>query len=217
VKLTLLRMLAGLEETTGGEILIDGKVVNDLESTDRDIAMPGDMRVTSAWRSVVVMGVSGCGKSTVGRQLAAALGAGYVEGDAFHPPENVARMAAGIALTDADRHGWLEALAGQLAAAQATGRQLVLACSALKRSYRDVLRRGAPDLLFVHLTGSRELLAQRLAARCGHYMPASLLDSQLATLEPPGPDENARSFDAARSPEAIVAALRAAGVAQRAS
>ncbi len=173
--------------------------------------------VASASRSVVVMGVCGCGKSTVGRQLAAALGAEYVEGDEFHPPENVARMAAGIALTDEDRQGWLEALARQLAAARGAGRTLVLSCSALKRSYRDVLRRGAPDILFVHLTGSRELLAQRMNARAGHYMPASLLMSQLATLEPPGPDENALSFDIAQVPEAIVAALRVACATQRAS
>ena len=167
------------------------------------------------------MGVCGCGKSTVGQQLAAALGAGlaefveFVEGDQFHPPENVARMAAGIALTDADRQGWLEVLARQLAAARAAGRTLVLSCSALKRSYRDTLRHGAPDLLFVHLAGSRELLAQRMAARAGHYMPASLLDSQLATLEPPGADENALSFDVALAPEAIIAALRASGPTPR--
>jgi gluconokinase len=170
---------------------------------------------TSAPRSIVVMGVSGCGKSTVGRQLAAALGVEYVEGDEFHPPENVARMAAGVALTDADRQGWLEALAAQLATARSEGRALVLSCSALKRRYRDVLRRGAPDLLFVHLSGSRELLAQRMAARCGHYMPASLLTSQLATLEPPGLDENAVSFDVAQAPAAIVAALRGADPAAR--
>jgi gluconokinase len=164
--------------------------------------------VASASRSVVVMGVSGCGKSTLGRRLAAALGADYVEGDEFHPPENVARMATGISLTDADRQGWLDALARQLASARAAGRALVLSCSALKRRYRDVLRSGAPDVLFVHLSGSRELLAQRMAARTGHYMPASLLDSQLATLEPPGLDENALSFDVAQAPETIVAALR---------
>ncbi len=171
--------------------------------------------VASASRSVVVMGVSGCGKSTVGRQLAVALGAEFAEGDQFHPPDNVARMAAGIALTDADRQGWLEILAQQLAAARAAGRARVLSCSALKRSYRDVLRHGAPDLLFVHLAGSRELLAQRMAARAGHYMPASLLDSQLATLEPPGADENALSFDVALAPEAIIAALRASGPTPR--
>lgn len=159
---------------------------------------------------IVVMGVCGCGKSTVGRQLAAALGVGFVEGDQFHPPDNVARMAAGIALTDADRQAWLQALSDQLAGARAAQRGLVLSCSALKRSYRDRLRRGAPGLKFVHLSGSAELLAQRMANRAGHYMPASLLASQLAILEAPGTDENALSFDVAQTPGAIVAALMAA-------
>ncbi len=159
---------------------------------------------------IVVMGVCGCGKSTVGQQLAAARGVEFAEGDLFHPPENVARMGAGIPLTDADRQDWLATLANRLAAARQAGRGLVLSCSALKRSYRDVLRRGAPDLLFVHLTGSRELLSVRMNSRPGHYMPASLLDSQLAILEPPGADENARSFDVAQATESIVAALLAA-------
>jgi gluconokinase len=158
---------------------------------------------------VVVMGVCGCGKSTVGQQLAAARGVDFAEGDQFHPPENVARMAAGIPLTDEDRQGWLATLAERLAAARSAGQGLVLSCSALKRSYRDVLRRGAPDLLFIHLTGSRELLAGRMAHRPGHYMPASLLDSQLAILEPPGAGERSRTFDVAQSPESIVAALMA--------
>ena len=158
----------------------------------------------------VVMGVCGCGKSTVGQQLAAARGVAFAEGDQFHPPENVARMAAGTPLTDADRQGWLATLADKLAAARGAGHGLVLSCSALKRSYRDVLRRGAPELQFVHLTGSRELLSERMNHRPGHYMPASLLDSQLAILEPPGADENARSFDVAQAPESIVAALMAA-------
>ena len=156
---------------------------------------------------IVVMGVCGCGKSTVGQQLAAARGVEFAEGDLFHPPENVARMAAGIPLTDEDRQGWLATLADRLAAARAAGQGLVLSCSALKRSYRDVLRHGAPDLQFVHLTGSRELLSERMNHRPGHYMPASLLDSQLAILEPPGADENAVTFDVAQPPESIVAAL----------
>ena len=158
---------------------------------------------------VVVMGVCGCGKSTVGQQLAVARGVEFVEGDSFHPAENVARMTAGIALTDADRQGWLAALADRLAAARSAGRGLVLSCSALKRSYRDVLRQGAPELMFVHLTGSRELLAARMTHRPGHYMPASLLDGQLAILEAPSPDEKARTFDVAQTPESIVAALLA--------
>ncbi|MDE1951048.1 MAG: gluconokinase [Burkholderiales bacterium] len=135
------------------------------------------------------MGVSGCGKSTLGRALAAALAVGYVEGDEWHPPRNVALMAAGTPLTDADRADWLATLAGRLGAAQAAGQGLVLACSALKRSYRDRLRQGAPGLRFVFLHGSPELLARRLEERRGHYMPATLLQSQLDTLEPPGADE----------------------------
>ena len=141
------------------------------------------------------MGVSGCGKTSVGERLAQALGADFIEGDAFHPPDNVARMAAGIALSDADRQGWLETLAEQLGVSTKAKRRVVLGCSALKRRYRDTLRTGAPTLRLVHLSGSRELLAARLAARRGHYMPASLLDSQLATLEPPGPDEQAITLD----------------------
>ena len=153
---------------------------------------------------VVVMGVSASGKSTVGRLLAQALGATYLDGDDFHPPENVARMAAGQPLTDADRQGWLDSLSARLAAAMAAGEGVVLSCSALKRRYRDLLRRGAPRLQLVYLHGSRELLATRIAARSGHYMPASLLDSQLATLEPPQADESALACDVSASPEQIV-------------
>ena len=152
----------------------------------------------------VLMGVSACGKSTVGRLLAQLRGVDFLDADDFHPPANVARMAAGLALTDADRQGWLAALSARLAQASAAGEGVVLACSALKRSYRDVLRQGAPDLRLVYLHGSRELLAARIAARSGHYMPASLLDSQLATLQPPQPDETALAFDVALSPQQIV-------------
>jgi carbohydrate kinase (thermoresistant glucokinase family) len=160
--------------------------------------------MSTAPLAVVVMGVCGCGKSTVGERLARELGALFIEGDAFHPPANVARMAAGIALTDADRQGWLEALAAQLADARRAGRSVVLACSALKRRYRDVLRLGAPDLRVVHLAGDRAMLAVRLAARLGHYMPASLLDSQLATLETPDPDERAVTLDAGAPTDTLV-------------
>jgi carbohydrate kinase (thermoresistant glucokinase family) len=146
---------------------------------------------------IVVMGVSGCGKSTLGRRLADALGIDFLEGDELHPPRNVARMAAGIALTDADRAPWLDALAARLAAARAASRGLVVTCSALKRAYRERLRAGAPDLRLVHLHGAPALLAERMAARGGHYMPASLLQSQLDTLEPPGADERAIAIDIA--------------------
>lgn len=153
---------------------------------------------------VVVMGVSGCGKSSLGQ----ALGAEFIEGDRHHPPENVARMAAGVPRTDADRAGWLAALADLLAHARQEGRPVVLACSALKRAYRDVLRRAGP-LRFVLMTASREVLAQRLAARSGHYMPASLLPSQLATLEAPQPDEAAIVVDATQPLPVLVDTVRA--------
>lgn len=158
---------------------------------------------------VVVMGVCGSGKSTVGRLLAEALGVPYLEGDAFHSAQNVARMAAGVALTDDDRQGWLRTLAEHLAAARHDGHGVVLACSALKRAYRDTLRTHAPELRLVHLTGSPELLAQRLAQRVDHYMPPSLLQSQLATLEPPGDDERALTLDIARPPQDLVQAATA--------
>ena len=156
---------------------------------------------------VVLMGVTGCGKSTVGARLASKLGATFLDGDDFHPAANVARMAAGIALTDADRASWLEALAARLAAGRARGERLVLACSALKRSYRDTLREGAPDLVLVHLAGTPALLAERLAARRGHYMPVTLLPSQLAALQPPEPDENSVTVDIAAVPERLALAI----------
>ena len=155
----------------------------------------------------VVMGVSGCGKTVIGTAFARALGVPFVEGDEFHPPENVKRMAAGIPLTDHDRAGWLTALAERLRVANDAGTGLVMSCSALKRKYRDVLRVGAPDLRFVLVKGQRNLIAERLANRRGHYMPPSLLDSQIATLEEPSPDEHAWVYDVAELPERIVADL----------
>ena len=147
------------------------------------------------------MGVSGCGKSTVGRLLAARLGLPFLDADEYHPPENVAKMAAGVPLGDADRWPWLERLNAELAAADRSGPGAVLACSALKAAYRDVLRRGLPACRFVHLRGSRELIAARLAERRHRYMPASLLDSQFAALEPPG---DAIDIDVAQAPQACV-------------
>ena len=154
---------------------------------------------------VVVMGVCGCGKSALGEPLARALELRFVEGDGLHPQANIERMAQGIALTDADRAGWLDAVAATLA----TDRGTVVSCSALKRSYRDRLRAAAPGLRFVHLHGARAVLEQRLRERSGHYMPASLLQSQLDTLEPPLADEDALSVDVAAAPGTIVAALLA--------
>ena len=160
-------------------------------------------------RHLVVMGVSGCGKSSVGQQVARALGHDFIEGDALHTPANVARMAAGTALTDADRAGWLAEIGQRLAQARATGAGLVVSCSALKRSYRDGLRAACPDLLFLHLQGPAELLRQRLQTRSGHYMPPSLLDSQLATLEPPAADEHSITLDITPPTAEVVAAALA--------
>ena len=153
----------------------------------------------------VVMGVSGSGKSLVGAAFARALGADFVEGDQYHSAENVQRMKAGIPLTDKDREQWLRSLAARLREAKDTG--IVMACSALKRSYRDMLRAVAKDVRFVFLRGERTLIAQRLAGRTGHYMPASLLESQLATLEEPSPDEDAWVIDITDTPETLVAGL----------
>jgi carbohydrate kinase (thermoresistant glucokinase family) len=140
------------------------------------------------------MGVSGCGKSTLAQALAARLGWQFVEGDALHPEGNVRKMAAGMALDDADREPFLRAVADALAAGRRTG--VVASCSALKRRYRDLLRQasGGP-VLFVLPKLGREMLAVRLQQRPGHFMPASLLDSQLATLEWPGTDEGALTID----------------------
>jgi gluconokinase len=150
------------------------------------------------------MGVAGVGKTLVGSQLAAALGVPFLEGDQVHPAANVQKMAHGIPLTDADRLPWLETIAARVAEAKRAGTGIVVACSALKRSYRDILRSADPDLRFVHLVGERALIAQRLTTRAGHFMPASLLDSQLATLEHPGPDERAIVLDSREPPDAIV-------------
>lgn len=156
----------------------------------------------------VVMGVCGAGKSLIGAKLARELGVEFVEGDALHPPENVRRMAAGIPLTDDDRHDWLLAIAARLRGARREGVGLVASCSALKRKYRDLLRTaGDADVRFVYLAGTRELLAERMTSRSGHFMPPSLLESQLATLEEPTPDERAWVCNTRNSPDAIVADL----------
>lgn len=152
----------------------------------------------------VIMGVSGCGKSAIGQRLADALQVPFVEGDSFHSAQNVAKMAAGIPLTDQDRAGWLLALQSQLRTAHASHSGLVLSCSALKRRYRDLLRAGDPELRFAHLVGSRDLIAARMEARTGHYMPLSLLDSQLAALEPLDHDEAGLSLDIRRKPQDLV-------------
>ncbi|MGI4718699.1 MAG: gluconokinase [Janthinobacterium lividum] len=163
----------------------------------------------TAW---VVTGVSGCGKSEVGMRLAQALGLRFIEGDRFHSPGNVAKMSAGIPLGDADRLGWLAALRVEIERAWDEGEAVVLSCSALKRSYRDILRGGGDggDVRFVHLHGDRDLIAQRMAARSGHFMPPSLLDSQLRDLEPLQPDERGVTLDVRDPPDRLVALALAA-------
>lgn len=157
--------------------------------------------------NIVVMGVAGCGKSSLGLALANALNANYIEGDSYHPAENIARMAAGIPLTDTDRASWLELLAQRLATGVAQGQAMVLACSALKRRYRDTLRRGDADLLFVHLAGSKALIAERMAARSAHFMPGTLLDSQFHDLEEPAADESCIRCDVSQPLDSLLQQL----------
>ena len=154
-----------------------------------------------------MMGVSGSGKSLIGAAFARALGIDFVEGDDYHSAENVQRMSREVPLTDDDRVRWLRSLAVRIRETKDAGTGLVMTCSALKQSYRDVLRAQASELRFVFLRGPRALLAERLASRRGHFMPPSLLDSQLATLEEPSPDEHAWVCDIRESPQDLVAAL----------
>lgn len=162
-------------------------------------------------RVIVVMGVAGTGKTTVGPLVAEALGVPYAEGDDFHPAANIAKMSAGTPLDDTDRAPWLDAI-GDWARGRA-GLGGVVSCSALKRTYRDRLRAAAPGLVFLHLTGDYELIASRMAARKGHFMTTRLLDSQFATLEPLGADEAGIAVDV--TPEAAVIAERAAAALRR--
>ena len=156
----------------------------------------------------VIMGVAGSGKTTIGELLAHRLDIPFVEGDDLHPRANIERMAQGIPLTDEDRRPWLLAIAQRLRQAEQSGTGLVVTCSALRRSYRDLLRsHGAANTRFVYLRGSQPTVAERLARRRGHFMPASLLESQFAALEEPGADEHAAIYDIRESPEAIVADL----------
>jgi gluconokinase len=155
---------------------------------------------------LVVMGVSGSGKTTIAEGLAAAKGWSMLEGDTFHPPANVAKMKAGTPLTDDDRWPWLRAIAAAIDADRARGESAVVACSALRRAYRDILIGDRPDVRLVYLKGSRSLVGERMRARHGHFMPPSLLDSQFQTLEEPGPDENPITVEIGGTPDEIVRA-----------
>ena len=152
---------------------------------------------------LVVMGVSGSGKTTVGALLAGRLGWEFEDGDDFHPPANVAKMRSGVPLTDDDRWPWLRSVAAWIDAVRGGGRRGVVTCSGLKRAYRDVLVAGRPDVQLVYLQGSHDVIAQRQAARLGHFMPPTLVGSQFATLEEPDGDEHALVVSVEPRPAAI--------------
>ncbi|WP_407560273.1 gluconokinase [Streptomyces sp. 184] len=161
---------------------------------------------------LVVMGVSGAGKTTVARLLSDRLGWAFAEADDFHPRTNIEKMRAGTPLTDADRGPWLRAIAAWLAARADAGENAIVTCSALKRAYRDVLRDAGPRVRFVHLHGDHDTLARRIGGRSGHFMPPALLDSQLADLEPLGPEEDGVVVDIGATPEEVAEeALRRLG------
>jgi gluconokinase len=155
-------------------------------------------------RRYVVMGVSGSGKSEIGRRLAKRLGVDYLEGDEHHSPQSIAKMAAGAPLDDDDRREWLLTLQSLITDAVQQNKGMVLTCSALKRRYRDLLRGGDPALVFVYLHGDPAVIASRMKQRTGHFMPETLLESQLRDLEPPGAGERAVRVNVAASPEEIV-------------
>lgn len=159
---------------------------------------------------VVVMGVSGSGKTTVARGVAARMRWPFVEGDDLHPEANVAKMHAGVPLSDADRWPWLRRVGDWLSEQEAAGQSAAVACSALRRAYRDLLREGRPDVRFCHVTLPTGVLEDRMEQRAGHFMPSSLLASQLATLEPLQPDEPGVVVDGGGTPERVLAAALAA-------
>jgi gluconokinase len=163
-----------------------------------------------ATTTIVVMGVSGSGKSTVAASLVDRLGWEFAEGDDFHPAANVEKMRAGIPLDDDDRWPWLRSLAAWIGEHEKAGRNVVVTSSALKRSYRDLLRDGHPSVWFAHVTADAELIRDRIEHRTGHYMPASLLDSQLATLEPLADDEPGARVSGVGTPPSVVTELLAA-------
>jgi carbohydrate kinase (thermoresistant glucokinase family) len=161
-------------------------------------------------KAIVVMGVSGSGKTTVARLLAGRLGWRFAEADEFHSPANVAKMRAGVALNDDDRRPWLAAIADRIDSAREANEPIVVTCSALKRRYRDILVASRPDVALVYLKGDYDTIAQRMAARPHHYMPVSLLKSQFEALEEPAADEHAIVLDIRRSPEELAEAAAAA-------
>jgi len=154
--------------------------------------------------ALIVMGVSGSGKTTIGEKLAARMSWRYEDADTFHPASNVAKMSAGQPLTDQDRWPWLKAIAAEIDRACTAGERLVIGCSALRRAYRDVLVHGRNDIRFVYLEGTQALIADRLGQRKGHFMPPGLLASQFQTLEPPTPDERAVTVSIDAEVEVIV-------------
>jgi gluconokinase len=172
------------------------------ESTD-STGSPGGTAGADSIEHLVVMGVAGSGKTTVATLLADRLGITYAEADQFHPQANIDKMTAGTALTDEDRWPWLEAIRDWLSSEAEAGRSGVVTCSALRRSYRDLLRDARGEVCFVHLSGSPELLAERMQHRSGHFMPTSLLPSQLATLEPLTADERGMTLDVSASPQEL--------------
>lgn len=161
-------------------------------------------RLDQALCALIVMGVSGSGKSTVAEALAKRLQWRFEDGDSFHPPANVEKMRAGHPLNDDDRRPWLQAIAAEIDRVADAGSHIIIACSALKRSYRDILMHGRHDAQIIFLDGSRDLIASRLAKRKGHYMPAALLDSQFSALEAPAPDERVITVSIDATVDAIV-------------
>jgi gluconokinase len=171
-----------------------------------EIDVAADFRV----QQVVVMGVSGVGKTTVAQGIAGTMGWTFAEGDDFHPEANVVKMSAGQPLTDEDRWPWLRSIGTWLSAGIASGRSGVVTCSALRRVYRDLLREGRPEVMFCHLAAEPDLIGDRIGSRSGHYMPASLLGSQLATLEPLQPDEPGVVVSIDGEPDEVIARALAA-------
>jgi gluconokinase len=157
--------------------------------------------------AIVLMGVSGAGKSTIGVRLAQKLRRAFLEGDTFHPPANVEKMRQSVPLDDDDRLPWLTAIAAAIDAARREQRQVIVTCSALKRAYRTILSAGHDDVAFVYLKGDKDLIAERLGVRSGHFMPPKLLDSQFAALEEPMSDEHSVTMSVDDTPDRIVGAI----------